>query len=160
MGQLLTSHSKTAQFTSDRFRPRGAARDLSQVCQYLRRYLTPTFDSGYEVHHQRSHQSGIDTHVLTLGSKDFKTTGITKISLRLRLKLNQPDDWDANTGVEPGVATSTATQSPIGDTHVENGTTSNPSTQFQQPATIDPSAAEYDEWLKKLEPLQDFNGNI
>jgi hypothetical protein len=76
------------------------------------------------------------------------------------LKINQPGDEDANTGVEPGVATSTDTQSPIGDTHVESGTTSNPSTQFQQPATVDPSAAEYDEWLKMFEPLQKYNGSV
>jgi hypothetical protein len=152
LGQLLTSRSETARFTSERFTPEGTTKNLSQVCEILRRYVAPTFDSGYEDPRQGRGGKVIDTHILTLKSNSFKP-GIDKLSFRLSLQFNPPGDVDVDIGVEPGVVTIEDSQSPIDDTLEESGMAFDPSAQSQQSEITVLNPPDYDEWLEKFGPL-------
>jgi hypothetical protein len=128
------------------------------VGKTIHRILTPTFDSGYEDREWYAVDK-IDTRILTLESEHF-LPGITRISLRLRLQFNPPGDGDANTGVGPSVVPNTDPKYPIDHTHDGGGTTSDSLAQFQPPAMTDSNPPDHAEWLEKLKPLQDFNGNV
>lgn len=85
MRGLLTFHRKNASFESERFRPAGTTKNLSETCVTLRKNLTPIFSAGYT-----------ETAVLTLQSKEFKNN-IENLSVQLKSKINASGNANAYT---------------------------------------------------------------
>jgi len=154
LSHLFDVQSETAQFTCDRFAPEGTVKNLSQVCQTIRQSLLPTFEGGYEDYKPRR-KTESDPRILTLESAHFLRG--TKLSLRLRMKITPLKDGDVYTRVGHGVVTIMHRLSPIDHSLVKSGVVSDSSAQHQQTViTVNPP--DYDEWLEKLRPLQEYQG--